>query len=244
MTTLLDLGLPDKVVRETLTFVDTLKQSLKQNLHCVVIYGSAVRGGFDPGSSDINLLIVLEASTPEAHTVIGENMRRSDVEIDPFVLTRPGIERSFKSFAIKFNSIKRHYVLLHGEDVLAGFTADRETARFLCEQAVRNLRLRNVQAYIHWSNDQRRYQSYLQHAWPVILTDLSEILRLDGAEVPNDFDARLPQLSDAFHVHANSLTKLHSLVNEPRPINSEELLQMHRFLHGLLDAAVEHISAL
>ncbi len=111
------LDLPDThrgILRDA---VSSLESRLADILDGLVLYGSAVRGGFVPAFSDLNLLIVLEVSTPEAHTVISDVVAGARVEIDPFVLAREGLERSFRAFAVKFDSIHRHYRVLSGTGV-------------------------------------------------------------------------------------------------------------------------------
>src|SRR5688572_11881374 len=94
--------------------VRALIQGLGENLHSCILYGSAVRGDLLPRTSDVNLLIVLEHSTPDAHRLIAEIIRGGAERVQPFVLGRRGLERSQRVFAIKFRSIKRNYRVLHG----------------------------------------------------------------------------------------------------------------------------------
>lgn len=194
-------------------------------------------------TSDINVLIVLEASTPEAHRVIGEAVAGSPVLFEPFVLSRVGIERSFRAFAPKFDSIRRHHYVLHGADPLANYTRDSELAAFLLEQSLRNLRLRSVQAYIHHRSSPREYQGYLTRTLPATVTDLSEVLRFNDEEVPADFAGRVPQLAAWFDVSEEGLANLLDLGLHPGPMTEADVDDAHRFLFGLLDRAVTRASA-
>jgi hypothetical protein len=223
-------------------FVKHLERGLKDNLHSVIVYGSVVRGGYDPKTSDINLLIVLEISTPEAHLVISEALPRNKSEIDPFVLSRVGIDRSFRAFATKFDSIKRHYQVLHGADPLAHYLPDPDLARFLTEQAIRNLRLRSVQAFIHWRRNGKRYMDYLERTIPAIVTDLSEVLRGQDIDIPKDFSQRLPIIAKEFGVEEIGLRNLFDIAHQPRPISAGEIQKLHRFVFTMLDSAVNKVS--
>jgi len=49
-----------------------LVQTLGENLHSCILYGSVVRGEMVDKVSDINLLIVLTESTPAAHSAIAD----------------------------------------------------------------------------------------------------------------------------------------------------------------------------
>ena len=83
--------------------VDLLQKLLGENLHSCILYGSAVRGDFVPAVSDLNFLMVLNESTAEAHAAIADAVRGT-LRIEPFVLGRKGLERSMRSFALKFRS--------------------------------------------------------------------------------------------------------------------------------------------
>jgi predicted nucleotidyltransferase len=121
--------------------VAALRKALGSNLRSCCVYGSVVRGNYVEGKSDINLLLVLQASTPDAHRAIADAMKGSP-NVDPFVLGTRGFARSVRAFAPKFESIRRHYRVIYGEDPLADIKTDARLDRFLCEQAIRNLRLR------------------------------------------------------------------------------------------------------
>jgi predicted nucleotidyltransferase len=151
--------------------VAVLTKTLGANLHSLLLYGSAVRGNLVPKVSDLNLLILLEESTPEAHAAITEAIR-GPVRIEPFILGRALLARSLQAFAVKFLSIKRNYRVLHGQDPFATLTVDEGLARFLCEQALRNLWLRSVRAYVVFGQDRTRYTRFLTKVTPALFTDL------------------------------------------------------------------------
>ena len=224
--------------------VEALKAPLKDNLYSCVLYGSAVRGDFVPVASDVNLLIVLNESTPEAHAAIVKAVR-GKLRIDPFVIGRPGMERSFKSFALKFLSIQRDYKLLYGEDPLTSLNVEKEYEWFLCEQGLRNIRLRLVRGFIVFGEDRRRYTQFLIHWIPTLFIDLSAALRLNGTEIPHDFSERIPVLQRGLDVDTSVLEDLLKLKQKPRlfsfnhRLSSEEVMTFHSRVYRLLTHAVQ-----
>ena len=142
--------------------VEALRARLRDNIYSCIQYGSTVRGGARPGVSDINLLMVLNESTPEAHAALAKILREFP-RIDPMVLAINEIERSFRAFAIKFLSIRRDYRVLHGADPLKDLVIDADHERFLCEQALRNIRLRLVNSFLRFGHDRKRFCDYLSH---------------------------------------------------------------------------------
>ena len=211
---------------------------LDQNLFACVLYGSAVRGNVVAGVSDINILVVLNESTPDAHVAIADCID-GHIRIEPFIITRKGMERSFKVFAIKFRSIKRNYKVLCGEDPIAGFSVTDDAVRFLCEQALRNLRLRCVHNYIRNRQQRQRYLNILLEMHTAVFTDVTEILRLAGEEVPREYRERIPVIKRYFHMDTAILDDLLNLKNNPATWKTIDINLLHQRIFGFLNHIVK-----
>ena len=214
-----------------------LKSALGENLYSCILYGSAARGNALPKISDINILIVLEESTPSAHSAIAEAIRDS-IHVEPFILGRALLNRSMQAFATKFLSIRRNYRILHGADPLADLKLDEPLARFLCEQSVRNLRLRLVRAYVVFGNDRKKYTRFLSRMTGTLFTSLGEALRRTGIDVPAEFDARISLFERVFEVEATVLKELLGLKEASRQLTANDIPGFHARLFRLVDRAV------
>ncbi len=215
-----------------------LQKELGDNLHSCCLYGSAVRGNFIEGVSDLNLLIVLKDSNSAAHEAIARALG-SDTKIDPFVLGLPGFPRSVRAFAAKFASIRNHYLVLHGEDPLANITIDPALEKFLCEQALRNLRLRLAFAFITRARRQS-YRSFVFHSITPLFLRLSEVARLDGHATPNDFASRIGLFEKVFGIDGAVLRDLLQLKENPADQSWDEPL-WHGRIFSLLDTVMDWI---
>ena len=221
--------------------VAELKAALGDNLHSCCVYGSAVRGNFISGVSDINLLIVLKESTPAAHNAIaGVVSRRPDV--DQFVLGRRGFERSVQAFASKFASIQRNHRVLHGADPLAGIKVEPDLERFLCEQALRNLRLRLVYAFITRQRT-KAYDKFLARSVTALFVQLAEALRLQGVSVPKDFATRVSVLEKEFGVSGDVLRALLEFKTKPSRLNDDEQTAWHERVFAVVEKVVAWIES-
>lgn len=216
-----------------------LEGALGGNLVSCCLYGSAVRGNLVEGVSDINLLLVLKVSEPEAHNAIAKALEEFP-RIDLFVLGERGFERSVKSFAAKFSSIRRNYRVLLGVDPLAGIILDSELEKFLCEQALRNLRLRMVYSYVTRSRHKAYGRFLIRSVTPLFLR-LSEIVRLDGFEFPADFEERVPVIDRHFGVDGNVLREFLDLKIRTSPLSAEEAQSWHERIFPVVDVAVRWI---
>ena len=223
-------------------FVDKLAGELGADLHALILYGSAVRGGFSQSVSDINVLIVLRESTPAAHlklrTALNEEPR-----IQTLIVGLPDLERTMRVFGLKFLSIGRSYRVLHGADVLANFHLDPQLHRDQAEEALRNLQLRMTRAFVLFGADHKRYSAYLLRSFPSIMVNVSEALRLRGVELPLEFAGRLPLLQQYLGGDAMALSELLALRKTPREISSDEAVSLHSRILALLTAALSELTS-
>lgn len=223
------------------TAVEALKTALGENLASCCLYGSSVRGNAIDGVSDINLLLVLNESTPAAHEQIADVLHAYP-KVDPFILGKPGLERSIRAFAPKFASIRRNYRVLYGEDPLKHFAIDSAIERFLCEQALRNTRLRLVYSFVT-RKQHKDYDRFLLRNVTAIFVQCSEVLRLNGAEIPSVFEARIPLLAGEFSGDKRVFEDLLKLKKNPQRMSDAEMVRWHRQLLPLLDGVLRWVEA-
>jgi hypothetical protein len=221
--------------------VAALHERLGANLYSCCVYGSAVRGNWITGVSDLNLLIVLNESNPAAHESIAEVLQKHS-KIDPFILGRPGLTRSARAFAAKFANIRRQYQVVHGADPLADISFDPALEKFLCEQAMRNLRLRLVYAFVTRS-EQKPYDRFLVGQATPLFVQLSQVIRLNGNSAPKEFEARIALFEAEFKIDGAVLRDLLALKRKPRSLSDEEVVNWHERAFPIVDAAVKWIEA-
>ncbi len=226
----------ESVLLET---VAALKSALGDNLYSCSLYGSAVRGNAIEGVSDLNLLIVLNASTPAAHEALARVLADRP-QIDPFILARPGFARSVRAFATKFASIRRHHRVLHGADPFGAMPVDPQLERFLCEQASRNLRLRLVYSFVTRSRH-KGYDRFLRAAITPIFVQFSEALRLEGVTIPADFAERIPLFEREFQIDGQVLRDLLALKRAPQRLSDSEVARWHERIFPVIDAGLRWI---
>jgi hypothetical protein len=216
--------------------VGALRRELGDNLYSCCLYGSAVRGNAIEGVSDLNLLIVLQESNCAAHSVVARALAGSG-QVDPFILGRRGFERSVRAFAVKFASIRRNYRLLHGADPLDGIEVDQQIERFLCEQGLRNLRLRLAYSFVTRQQN-KAYGRFLTHNVTPLFVQLSEALRLSGCTIPKEFAARIPIFEKEFKIDGAVLRDLLALKQAPKQLSDAAQVAWHERVFPMVDAVM------
>ncbi|MGI8924148.1 MAG: nucleotidyltransferase domain-containing protein [Fimbriimonadales bacterium] len=213
-----------------------LPKILGDNLVSLVLYGSAARGDADPETSDINLMIVLEATTPAAHKAIREVLA-GPVRVEPLVVQKSGFDRAQIAFALKFLSIRRNFRVLHGANLLDLPEVSTGLMRFLSEQEIRNFRMRLTNVYVACGNRPQRYAAYLRRTSTSAFVVLSDVLRTDGHDLPDELAARLSVFDEAFGADSWALRRLLELKNKPSQI-AAEADDLHAGLVSVLAAAI------
>jgi hypothetical protein len=224
------------------TALNSLHVALGDNLYSCSLYGSAVRGDLIEGVSDLNLLIVLKSSTVEAHQQIADAIRDLP-RIDPFILGQRGFDRSVRAFASKFASIQRNYRVLFGADPFRGLQIDAKLERFLCEQAMRNFRLRLVYAFVTRTRTKGGYERFLLHNISPLFAQLSQALRLNGISIPKEFPDRIPIFEREFQINGKVLEDLLEMKHERTKWVDPEAEAWHERLFPVIDSVLVWIES-
>lgn len=218
-------------------FADHLKSSLGENLHSLIVYGSSVRGGFNSETSDINLMIVLKVSTPQAHEVIREGWT-GKLRIEPFVVEYSGMHRAARVFALKFISIQNHYHILAGQNPFSELNIPDELRLLLTEQEARNLRMRMVRAYIRFAHNSEGYKKFLQTLSSKVVIVLSDILSCAKIDLPEQFAERLAIFESEFEIDTSILTRLKQLKESENTLTEAEAKEIHAKLLPIIKKGI------
>lgn len=219
-----------------------LKALLGANLHTCLAFGSVVRGNFNPKTSDINLLIVLTEPSVAAYQAIAGVIQQFG-KIEPFLLERRGMERTMRVFAVKFKSIQRNYRLLAGEDPFTGYKVPDSLSKLLCEQAIRNLRLRLTHDFVKIGEKRIPMSHRLHSAATSVFVDMSEMVRLQGVAVPNPWPERVPVISKTLDIPETLLNEILEVKAKPRSFSSEEIIKYYGDMLNVLTHCVRWMEA-
>lgn len=129
-------------------FLDEMDRALGQG-YSAVLYGSAARGDFIPGRSDINLMLVLDELTPTILKSLsrGFSTWRKAIAEPPLILSRSEWDRANDAFPIEITDMRLSYRVLRGTDPLEGVQVDHADLRKALEREFRGKLLRLRQGY-------------------------------------------------------------------------------------------------
>lgn len=136
--------LPQAVRARLDALLDALRAKLGDDLDSVLGFGSAARGGYRAGESDVDLMIVLRRD-PQAHLeAIGPALQlaRFSARIEAMIVARDEIPRSADCFPLLYADIAGCSFALHGTSPFAGMKIESEHTRLRIEQELREARIR------------------------------------------------------------------------------------------------------
>jgi predicted nucleotidyltransferase len=217
--------------------IAALQKGLGTNLYSVVLYGSAARGDFVQGVSDLNVLVVLNESNPTAHEALARVVR-SRPNVEPFVIGRPGLLRTARAFPAKFAAIRRAGRTVFGPDPLADIPHFPELERFAAEQALRNVRLRLVYNFVKRGGDASRYTRFILDFIPGLYAACNAVLELEGQAVPQTRDAQASLYASVFGVDTSVLVELTQRKQKPQPLTDAQVNSTHARLFAIVMAAL------
>jgi predicted nucleotidyltransferase len=154
--------------------------------YSAVLYGSAARGDFIPGRSDINLILVLDELTPAILRSLGRAFKgwRKSIQEPPLIMSRSEWSRASDAFPIEITDMRLSYQVLRGPDPLQGVQVDRTDLRKALEREFRGKLLRLRQGYATYAPDPAALGALGLQSAATILVLLRGVLTLIGKPVP------------------------------------------------------------
>jgi predicted nucleotidyltransferase len=173
--------------RKLTELVSRLKEASGKNLESVILYGSAARGDFRPGASDLNVLCAVESMD------LNELQRLAPVvswwtrelhEPAPLFFLTDELRRSTDVFAIESLDIKRSHRVLFGKDVVADLEIPMNLHRVEVEHDLRQLLLKLRQHVLHVGRNEMELNAVLKRSISAAVTLLRHTLLANGEEPP------------------------------------------------------------
>jgi predicted nucleotidyltransferase len=183
--------------------VNRLKEFAAANLECVILFGSAARGDFRAGFSDLNVACILHSLTVEelgrlAHVVKWWSVDQK--EPAPLFFTRDELHQAADVFAIEILDMKHGRRVLYGKDVVAEIEVPMNLHRVQVEHDLRTMILKLRQHYLRAPGNAKDLAPVLRKSFSGVLTLLRHTVIAFGEEpaaTPHDIIARAAALTGA-----------------------------------------------
>src|SRR6266478_1849977 len=181
--------------------VKRLKEFAAANLESVILFGSAARGNFREGHSDLNVACILHSLTVEELGRLAHVVRWWCVEQKepaPLFFTREELKHAADVFAIEILDMKHGRRVLYGADVVAEIEVPMNLHRVQIEHDLRTTILKLRQHYLRAPGNAKELAPILRKSFSGVLTLLRHLVIAFGEEPPvaaHDIVARAAELT-------------------------------------------------
>ncbi|MFT3774224.1 MAG: nucleotidyltransferase domain-containing protein [Minicystis sp.] len=214
--------------------IDDLKKSLTatlgDDLACLLIHGSAARGEYREGQSDVDLMLVLKEATRDKLAAIANpiQLARYAARIETMILTSAEIPRAADVFPLLYDDIARCHILLAGADPFSALTISDRHRRLRIEQELREAQIRLRRAVVDAQGGREALGGAVARKLRQLRGTLRALLALRGHEIGDDLDSVIGKACSLYGV-------------DPTPLRNvpESPDAAHDALAKLLAAAVD-----
>ena len=226
--------------------VQRLRGDLGDDLHSVVLYGSAVTGDFQEKVSDLNVLCVLSAVGPaqleKAYPAVDHWMKKKQPV--PIFLSIEEISNAHDAFAIEFMDIRAAYKVLHGEDVIARISVDPVHHRHQVEHELRSRLLRLRERFLALQEDRRELIQLMVDSVPTFSTLFRHALILSGDDPPVKKREIFQQAAARFSISAAPFEALLDVRAGDRRLKDDEIRTLFEDYLREITRTAEHVDRL
>lgn len=222
--------------------VRRLKEFAASNLECVILFGSAARGDFREGHSDLNVVCILRSLNVEELGRLANVVkwwRVDQKEPAPLFFTHEELRQAADVFAIEILDMKHGRRVLYGEDVIAGIEVPMNLHRLQIEHDLRTVLLKLRQHYVRAPGNAKELEPVLRKSFSGVLTLLRHTVIAFGETASvhsHEIVARAASLTGADASAFAALLKLREtgeFHDEIVPVYGAYLRALEKVLHAL-----------
>lgn len=178
----------DTLPRTARAPLDALEKSLRaileKSLVGIIVYGSAARGEYREGSSDLDVLVVLADTSRETLGKISNALAlaRSAGGIEATLLTEEEILRAADVFPLLYEDIQKCHAVLFGRDPFEGLEISKSHRRLRIEQELREAQILLRRAVVDGRGDARALGRIVSRKLRQLRFPLRALLEMIGVE--------------------------------------------------------------
>lgn len=228
-------ALPAAARAPLLALKDTLEKAEGPNLAALVVYGSAARGGYEPETSDLDVIVVLHDTSLAHLRAIAEPLllARHEGRVEAMILKLANIARASDVFPLLYDDVRQRHVLLSGSDPFAGLEIKDEHRRLRIEQELCEARIRMRRAVVDALGSEANMSGAVARKVKQLRGPLHALLHIKGTRCDDKLAAVLEATGKAYGIDTAPLLKVAAAPEAA-----------HTALRAVLDAAILDVDRL
>jgi len=206
-------GLPNDIQKLLQTYAQEVKSMFGEQLEGLLLYGSAVRGEFLPGRSNLNILFLVssyDSAVLKQYSVLHRKWSREQIVV-PLFLTEEELHMSAAVFPLEFLEIQEQHRVLGGRDPFIGFHVKTDRLREAVIQGLSNHVLRLRQRYVEGGGGDEATTILLTLSITSTLPLLRGVQRLLGCPALSHSDAVIEDVAERLKLDLQGLLDAWSL---------------------------------
>lgn len=229
------LDLPGSVKGALDALVESLKSALGADLASVLVFGSAARGKYRPGESDVDVCVVLASTGPDVLRKAANPLvlARNTARIEAVILRHDEVGRAADAFPVFYDDIKRAHVMLHGTDPFASLEIAKEHKRVRVEQELREAQIRLRRAVVDGLFAERPLRGAVTRKLRQMRSPLHALFELQDVSAPDELEPLLELAGKRWGLGVGPLLDSRANVDDA-----------YAALVALLDRAVDEVDGL
>jgi hypothetical protein len=221
--------------------VTQLRAAYGDDLHSVVLYGSAAAGEHIPKRSDYNVLVIAKSLSAEklrAAAAVGAAWSASGSP-PPMTLTLEEWRASSDIFAMEYADILERHKVLYGEAPFGGVTVSRSDLRLQVEREAMGKLLQFRQGVLAAGNDGRKQIDLLEASLSTMMVVFRGAARVAGDDPPLDNEALVASIAAKAGFDATPFTRVVRHVRGAEKLNARDVAPV---IDGYLDGLQRLVS--
>jgi predicted nucleotidyltransferase len=169
-------------------FANDMKEAFGEELQSVLLVGSAARGDYIPGKSDVNTLVILTQEGMEwlekAYPLL-QRWQRKKLAV-PHFMVPDALNRALDSYPLEFLDFKTFHRIILGPDILAEISIPKDPLRLQIERELRGKLFLLRQIFASEAGRANHLQATLKRSVSVFTAVFQGILDLSNQPIPGD----------------------------------------------------------
>jgi hypothetical protein len=200
-------GLPDETQKLLQTYATDVKGVFGEQLEGMLLYGSAVRGEFLPGRSNLNILLLVssyDSAVLKQYSALHRQWSKEQIVV-PLFLTEEELRMSAAVFPLEFLEIQEQHRVLGGRDPFIGFHVKADQLREAVVQGLTSNLLRLRQRYVEGGGSDDATTILLPLSITSTIPLLRGVQRLLGRPVLSQSDAVIKDVAEQLKLDLHGL---------------------------------------
>lgn len=195
-------ALPEGVRKRLDELRDALVKAAGDKLSAMIVFGSAARGGWREGRSDVDVMLVLHDDGREMLERIGHPLlvARYAARIEAILLRADEVGRAADVFPLLYDEVREDGVVLHGKSPFATLAIANTHRRLRIEQELREARTRLRRMVTDGDGAAVALANTVERKLRQVRSPLRALLKLRGEDPGSGLDAVLAASGKAWDV--------------------------------------------